>query len=117
MDDFAGIFGGAATLGLGLALVAVAARNEIKFSGGPVSQAVRLDLSLAVKSGEDEVTYQNLQVEAFRKSPLGDLYANVRTQGIAAAFPTNLIDPKTPVKSEEKAKPRRPSFGAEPATK
>jgi hypothetical protein len=101
----------------GLALVAVAARNEVKFSGGPVSQALRLDLSLAVKSGEDEVTYQNLQVEAFRKSPLGDLYTNVRTQGIAAAFPTSLIDPKTPVKSEEKAKPRRPSFGSEPATK
>ena len=101
----------------GLALVAVAARNDVKFSGGPVSQAVRLDVSLAVKSGEDAVTYQNLQVEAFRKSPLGDLYANVRTQGIGAAFPTSLIDPKTPVKLEEKAKPRLPSIGADPAAK
>ena len=78
---------------------------------------MRLDVSLAVKSGEDAVTYQDLQVEAFRKSPLGDLYAPVRTQGIGAAFPTSLIDPKTPVKSEETAKPRLPSFGADPAAK
>ncbi len=101
----------------GLGLVALGARNDVKFSGGPISQAVRLDVSLAVKSKEGVVTYQGLQVEAFRKSPLGDLYVNVRTPGIAAAFPTILIDPKSPVKSEEKAKPRRPSFGGDPAAK
>jgi hypothetical protein len=101
----------------GLALVTVGARNDVKFSGGPISQAVRLDLSLAVKPTGGVVTYQGLQVEAFRKSPLGDLYASVRTQGIAAAFPTSLIDSKTSDKSEEKAKPRRPTFGADPAAK
>ncbi len=101
----------------GLGLVGLGAQNDVKFSGGPVSQAVRLDVSLAVKPKEGAVTYQSLQVEAFRKSPLGDLYANVRTQGIAAAFPTSLIDPKTPVNSEEKAKPRRPTFGGDPAAK
>ena len=101
----------------GLALVTLGARKDVKFSGGPASQAVRLDLSLTVKAKDDVVTYQNLQVEAFRKSPLGDLYANVRTQGIAAAFPTTLADPKSPAKSEEKAKPRRPTFGNVPAAK
>jgi len=101
----------------GLALVTLGGRNDVKFSGGPISQAVRLEVSLAVKPNEGAVTYQGLQVETFRKSPLGDLYASVRTQGIAAAFPTSLIDPKTPVKSEEKSKSRRPSFGADPAAK
>ena len=101
----------------GLALVTLVGRNDVKFSGGPISQAVRLEVSLAVKPNEGVVTYQSLQVETFRKSPLGDLYASVRTQGIAAAFPTSLIDPKMPAKSEEKAKPRRPSFGADPAAK
>ena len=101
----------------GLALVSLGARNEVKFSGGPVSQAVRLDVSLVLKSKEAVVAYQSLQVETFRKSPLGDLYANVRTQGVAAAFPTMLLDPKPSVKAEDKAKPRRPSFGADPAAK
>jgi hypothetical protein len=100
-----------------LALVTLGARKDLKFSGGPASQAVRLDLSLKVKSKDDVTTYQNLQVETFRKSPVGDLYASVRTQGIAAAFPTTLVDPKSPAKSEEKAKPRRPSFGDVPAAK
>jgi hypothetical protein len=101
----------------GLALVTLGVRNDVKFSGGPVSQAVRLDISLAVKPIEGVVTYQTLQVETFRKSPLGDLYANVPTLGIAAAFPTILVDPKTPVKSEEKAKPRRLNFGNVPSSK
>ena len=101
----------------GLALVTLGGRNDVKFSGGPLSQAVRLEVSLAVKPNEGAFTYQSLQVETFRKSPLGDLYASVRTQGIAAAFPPSLIDPKTQVKSEDKAKPRRPNFGADPAAK
>jgi hypothetical protein len=101
----------------GVALVTLGARKDVRFSGGPVSQAVRLDLALTVRSRDDVVVYQNLQVEAFRKSPVGDLYATVRTQGIAAAFPTSLTDPKTPAKAEEKAKPRRPNFGNVPAAR
>ena len=101
----------------GLALVTLGARKDVKFSGGPASQAVRVDLSLTVKAKDDAITYQNLQVVTFRKSPVGDLYASIRTQGIAAAFPTTLVDPKSPAKSEEKAKPRRPNFGDVPATK
>jgi len=101
----------------GLALATLGAQKDIKFSGGAASQAVRLDVSLTVKAKEGDVTYQNLQVETFRKSPVGDLYGSVRTQGIAAAFPTTLEDPKSPAKSEEKAKPRRPNFGNVPAAK
>ena len=101
----------------GLALVTVGARNDVKFHGGPVSQAVSLGVSLAITSREDVITYQKLQVETFRKSPVGDLYAHVRSQAIAAAFPTTLTDPKTPAKSEEKANPRRPNFGNVPAAK
>lgn len=99
----------------GLALVVLGARKDVKFSGGPVSQAVRLELSLTVKAKDDVIAYQSLQVEAFRRSPLGDLYAPVRTLGIAAAFPTTLTDPKSSAKPEEKARPRRPSFGDVPA--
>ena len=101
----------------GLALVTLGARKDVKFSGGAASQAVRLDVSLTVKSKESDITYQNLQVNTFRKSPVGDLYASVLTQGIAAAFPTTLVDPKPPAKSEEKAKSRRPNFGNVPAAK
>lgn len=101
----------------GLALATLAPRKEVRFSGGPASQAVRLEVSLTVRAKDDVVAYQNLQVEAFRRSPLGDLYANVRTQGIAAAFPTTLADPKPSAKPDEKAKPRRPSFGPVPASK
>lgn len=101
----------------GLALVTLGARKDVRFSGGPASQSVRLDVALTVKNKDDLVAYQNLQVETFRKSPIGDLYASIRTQGIAAAFPTSLTDPKSPPKAEEKAKPRRPSFGNVPSAK
>ena len=101
----------------GLAVVTVGAQRAVNFSGGPVSQAVRLEVSLTVKSLDAVTSYQNLQAEVFRKSPVGDLYSNVRTQGLATAFPTTLVDPKTPTKAEEKAKVRRPSFGDAPAAK
>jgi hypothetical protein len=101
----------------GLALVIVGAQRAVNFSGGPVSQAVRLEVALTVKSLNAVTTYQNLQAEVFRKSPVGDLYSNIRTQGLAAAFPTTLVDPKTSTKAEEKARARRPSFGDAPAAK
>lgn len=101
----------------GLALATLGARKDVRFSGGPASRSVRLDVALTVKTKDDVVAYQNLQVETFRQSPLGDLYASIRTQGIAAAFPVSLADPKTPPRSAEKAKPRRPSFGDVPAAK
>jgi hypothetical protein len=100
-----------------LALVIVGAQRAVNFSGGPVSQAVRLEVALTVKSLDALTSYQNLQAEVFRKSPVGDLYSDVRTQGLAAAFPTTLVDPKTSTKAEEKAKVRRPSFGDAPAAK
>jgi hypothetical protein len=101
----------------GLALAAVGAQRAVNFSGGLASQAVRLEVSLAVKSKDAVTVYQNLQAEVFRKSPVGDLYSNVRTQGLATAFPTTLVDPKTSTKVEEKAKVRRPSFGDAPGAK
>jgi hypothetical protein len=101
----------------GLALVIVGAQRAVNYSGGPVSQAVRLEVALTVKSLDALTSYQNLQAEVFRKSPVGDLYSDVRTQGLAAAFPTTLVDPKTSTKAEEKAKVRRPSFGDAPAAK
>ncbi len=101
----------------GLSLAIVGAGKAVKFSGGPVSQAVRLELFLTVKSKDEVTVYQNLQAEVFRNSPVGNLYANIRTQGLAAAFPTTLVDPKTPAKADEKTKPRRPSFGDVPAAK
>ena len=101
----------------GLALVTLGPRQGVKFSGGPVSQAVRLEVSLAIRKQADQVDYQSLQVEAFRRSPVGDLYAKVRTQGLSAAFPSAMADPKPPAKDDDKAKPRRPRFGTVPAAK
>lgn len=101
----------------GLALVTLGAQRSARFSGGQFSRSVWLDVSLGVKTKDDAVTYQNLDVEALRKSPLGDLYGKIRTQGLSAAFPLTLADSKEPAKSEDKAKPRRPSFGEAPAAK
>ena len=101
----------------GLVLVSLGARKDLRLAGGPVSQAVRLAVSLTVKAKDGAVSYQNLQVEASRRSPLGDLYADIRTQGIPAAFPATLTDPKAPAKPDEKAKPRRPTFRDVPAAK
>jgi len=101
----------------GLALVTLGAQRAVRFSGGPVSQSVRLEVSLSVKPKDAEVAYQNLQAEVSRRSPVGDLYANIRTQGLSAAFPTTLAEPKKPAKDEDKAKPRRPTFGEVPAAK
>jgi hypothetical protein len=74
-------------------------------------------VTLAVGKKSDELIYRNLHVEAFRQSPVGDLYANVRTQGLSAAFPLVLADPKSPAMADDKAKPRRPNFGSVPAAK
>jgi len=101
----------------GLALVTLGPKKEARFSGGQVSPSVRLEVSLLVKAREGEVAYQNLQVEASRQSPVGDLYAKIRTQGLAAAFPATLAEPKAPTKPDPKAKSRRPSFGDAPAAK
>ena len=101
----------------GLALATLGAQKSVRFSGGPSSQSVKLELSLSVKAKDGAVVYQNLQAETFRRSPVGDLYATVRTQGISAAFPTTLVDPKTPAKPDEKGRPRRPTFGDAPAAK
>jgi hypothetical protein len=89
----------------------------VNFSGGLASQAVRLEVSLAVKSQDAVTVYQNLQAEVFRKSPVGDLYSNIRTQGLAPAFPTTLVDLQTSTKAEEKDRARRPTFGDAPAAK
>lgn len=101
----------------GLAVATLGAQKAVRFSGGPASRSVRLELTLSVKSKDAEVTYQNLQAEVFRTSPVGDLYADIRTQGLPAAFPVSLTDPKKPAKGDDKAKPRRPSFGDAPAAK
>jgi hypothetical protein len=101
----------------GLAMAMLGPKKSVRFSGGPVSQAVRLEVSLTVKSKPEGVSYQNLQVETFRQSPVGDLYANIRTQGLSALFPVVLGDPKPPAKPDDKSKPRRPNFGNVPSAK
>jgi hypothetical protein len=101
----------------GVALVTLGAQKAVRFSGGPSSQSVRLELSLSVKAKDQAISYQGLQVATFRESPVGDLYATIRTQGLSAAFPTTLTDPKSPSKPDEKARLRRPNFGNVPAAK
>lgn len=101
----------------GLAIVTLGTNQSVRFAGGPASQAVRLEVSLAVLKKSAEVSYQNLQVEVFRQSPVGDLYANVRTQNLSATFPLVLVDPKPPAKVDDKGKPRRLNFGAAPSSK
>jgi hypothetical protein len=101
----------------GVALVTLGGQKAVRFSGGPTSRSVRLEVSLVVKAKGEAVTYQNLQVEVFRQSPVGDLYADIRTQGLAAAFPVALTEAKSPAKPDQKAKSRRPSFGEVPAAR
>jgi hypothetical protein len=101
----------------GLAMATLGPKKSVRFSGGPVSQAVRLEVSLTVKSKPEGVSYQNLQVETFRQSPVGDLYANIRTQGLSVAFADVMVDPKPPAKPDDKSKPKRPNFGNVPSAK
>ena len=98
----------------GLALAVLGSGKGVRFSGGATSQAVRLELSLAVKPRDGVPAYQYLQAEVFRRSPVGDLYVPVQVKGLAAAFPTTVTD--VPGKSAEpvKGRPVRPKFGAAP---
>jgi hypothetical protein len=98
----------------GLGLAVLTGQKDVRFAGGPVSQAVRLELALALRSGGDGLAYQGLQAEVIRNSPVGDLYGRVRTLGLSAAFPTEESDARPGASPE---RPRRPSFQADPAAK
>ena len=98
----------------GLALAVWGAAKSVRYGGGPASQAVRVELSLAVKPREGVPTYQYLQAEVFRRSPVGDLYAPVVTKGLAPAFPTTAVDEAAPPPEAGKGRPVRPKFGAVP---
>lgn len=101
----------------GLALGVLSAGKGVRFSGGPASQTVRLELSLAVKPREGVPTYQYLQAEVFRRSPVGDLYVPVTTKGLAAAFPNAATDEPAKAAEPVKGRPVRPKFGEAPAAK
>ncbi len=94
----------------GTGLVVLGPQRAARYSGGPVSQAVRAELTLVVRAAAGEPGYQGLQAEVFRRSPVGDLYVPVRTLGLSAAFPTSATDPRP----TDKERPRRPSFGPAP---
>jgi hypothetical protein len=98
----------------GLAFVVLGSGKAVRFSGGPTSQAVRLELSLALKSREGIPAYQYLQAEVFRRSPVGELYAPVLTKGLAPAFPTSDVDEPGKPAEPVKGRPVRPQFGAAP---
>ena len=101
----------------GRALAVLGSGKAVRFAGGPPSQSVRLSLSLTLRAKEGEVAYQNLQAEVSRRSPVGDLYADIRTVGLSAAF-ASADDPAKPSASPaEKGLRRRPSFGDQPAAK
>ncbi len=99
----------------GLAFAVLGAGKGVRFSGGPASQSVRLELSLAIKSREGVPAYQYLQAEVFRRSPVGELYAPVLTKGLAPAFPTSAVDQSAKPAEPVKGRPVRPQFGAAPA--
>lgn len=97
----------------GLGLAVLAGQKDVRFSGGPVSQSVRMELSLALRPGDAGLAYQGLQAEVTRRSPVGDLYAPVRTEGLSAAFPTEAKDPKPVTEPKPAIAPerlRRPMF-------
>ena len=98
----------------GLAFVVLGSGKGVRFSGGPTSQAVRLELSLAMKSRDGMPTYQYLQAEVFRRSPIGELYVPVQTKGLAPAFPTNAVDEPAKPAESVKGRPVRPQFGTAP---
>ncbi len=98
--------------GLGLAVLGPA--KGVRFSGGPASQAVRVELSLTVRPRDGAMAYQSLQAEVFRRSPVGDLYAPVLTKGLAPAFPTSAGDEPAKPAEPVKGRPVRPQFGTAP---
>ena len=100
-----------------MALAVLGPAKTVRFSGGAVSQAVRLELSLAVKTREGVPAYQYLQAEVFRRSPVGDLYAPVLAKGLAPAFPTTAADEPAKAADSAKGRPVRPKFGDAPAAK
>jgi hypothetical protein len=100
-----------------VALAVLGPAKGVRFSGGPVSQAVRVELSLAVKAREGVPTYQYLQAEVFRRSPVGDLYVPVQAKGLAPAFPTTAVDEPAKAPDAVKGRPVRPKFGEAPAAK
>jgi hypothetical protein len=101
----------------GLAFVVLGSGKSARFSGGPTSQTVRLELSLAIKPREGIPAYQYLQAEVFRRSPVGELYAPVLTKGLAPAFPTSAVDEPAKPADPVKGRPVRPKFGEAPAAK
>lgn len=70
-----------------------------------------------MRSREGVPTYQYLQAEVFRRSPVGDLYAPVETKGLAPAFPTAATDEPAKPAEPAKGRPVRPQFGEAPAAK
>ncbi|MBM3867516.1 MAG: hypothetical protein FJ384_01115 [Verrucomicrobia bacterium] len=101
----------------GLALAVLGPAKSVRFSGGPASQAVRVELTLAVGERDGAPFYRHLQAEVFRRSPVGDFYAPVPAKGLAPAFPTAAEDAPARPADPVKGRPVRPRFGEPPAAK
>ncbi|MEI6248800.1 MAG: hypothetical protein WCP67_09675, partial [Verrucomicrobiota bacterium] len=71
---------------------------------------------LVQKKGE-ATRYSAIEVQTFRLSPVGDLYAPITTQGLSAEFPATLPESVPGAKTEVKPRKPRPNFGPAPAQK
>ncbi len=101
----------------GLALALLGAQKKVTPFGKPLSQSVRLELKLLVQKKGDATRYSAIEVQTFRLSPVGDLYAPITTQGLSAEFPATLPESVPGAKTEVKPRKPRPNFGPAPAQK
>lgn len=99
----------------GRALAVLGPPRPVSITGGQPSQSVRLEVSLSGPSAADRITPPRLEIAVFRRSPIGDLYVDVRTSDLSAAFPSAAVDAPAPAVLPPRA--GRPSFGPSPAGK
>jgi hypothetical protein len=96
----------------GMAMVFLDSQQRVSVAGvARLNPSVELEVSLLVKMKGEALHYQALQIQTTRRSPVGDFYARILTQGLSAEFPPPLPEANAKEKQVEKPRANRPSFG------
>lgn len=101
----------------GMALALLGAQKKVTPFGKPLSQSVRLEMKLLVQKNDETTRYRAIEIQTFRLSPLGNLYAPITTQGLSAEFPATDPEPLPGPKTEAKPRKPFPNFGPAPTQK
>ena len=104
----------------GVSFAALGPQQSLRSEGTPLSQSVQLAVSLKLTRKAGQLINQNLEIVTERQSPFGEMYAQVSTLGLSAAFaPLTLMTEAPGAKLDPKVQQmRRPNFSTpEPASK